>query len=311
MSMGRKISTKIGYAVIASVLAALIAGCGRAAPEPMEAYEEPAVQVVEVEGEMLAPQEPGGDTFAGGRDYAAVERLIIRNASLTVVVPDTEEALEQVNDLVNDLEGFIVESDKYQYQEGMRASVRLRIPAESLDVALDRIRELASEVRNENISGQDVTEEYVDRKSSLRHLEATEAKLLEFLDEAEDTEAALAVYEQLREVQAEIEQVKGRIQYLEDSAAMATVSLEIIPDELAQPIQVGGWHPEGTLRNAFESLVRVLQFLVDAIIVIVVLIIPVLIAIAIPVVGLILLVRTLVRRRRARKALKAEQESAD
>jgi Flp pilus assembly protein TadB len=103
-------------------------------------------------------------------------------------------------------------------------------------------------------------------------------------------------------VQAQIEQVKGRIQYLEQSAAMATVSLDIIPDELAQPIQVGGWHPEGTLRNAFQSLVRVLQFLVDAAIVIVVLVIPVLAAIAVPIAGLILLVRAIVRRRRARKA---------
>ncbi len=82
---------------------------------------------------------------------------------------------------------------------------------------------------------------------------------------------------------------------------MATVSLDIIPDELAQPIQVGGWHPEGTLRNAFESLIRVLQFLVDAIIVIVILVVPVLIVIAAPIVGLFFLVRAVVRRRRARK----------
>jgi Flp pilus assembly protein TadB len=126
--------------------------------------------------------------------------------------------------------------------------------------------------------------------------------LLEFLEEAEDTEAALDVYAQLRQVQAEIEQVKGRIQYLEQSAALATVHLDITPDELAQPIQVGGWRPQGTLRNAFQSLIRVLQFLVDALIVIVVLVIPVLVAIALPIAGLFLLVRAIVRRRRARKA---------
>ena len=315
--MGKRMSIKIVYGVIASVLALLIAGCARAAaPESMDVYEEPAMEAVEmetvIEGERaMAPGAPAGADFGGGGEYAAVERLIIRNASLTLVVPDTEAAMEEINDLVDELGGFIVEANKYQYQEGMRASVRLRVPAESLDAALDHIREMATEVRSENISGQDVTDEYVDRKSSLRHLEATEAKLLEFLEEAEDTEAALAVYDQLREVQAEIEQVKGRIKYLEESAAMATVSVEIIPDELAQPIQVGGWRPQGTLRNSFESLVRALQFLVDALIVIVVLIIPVLIMIAVPVVGLIFLVRAIVRRRRARKAKKAEQEVAD
>ena len=297
-------SKRIWHFVIASVLALVVAGCGRAAaPEPaMDLYEEPAgVPVAESEMEA-APAEPGT-----GNRYAAVERLIIRDAWLSLVVPDTEAALDEINDLVDELDGYVVESSVEQFQEGQRATVRLRIPAESLDAALDRIRDMATEVRGEDVSGTDVTEEYVDRKSSLRHLEATEAKLLEFLDEAEDTEAALAVYEQLRQVQAEIEQVKGRIQYLEQSAAMATVSLDIIPDELAQPIQVGGWHPEGTLRNAVQSLIRVLQFLVDAAIVIVVLIIPVLVAIAVPLVGLFMLVRAIIRRRRARKANKAKK----
>jgi hypothetical protein len=299
------VSRKIIYGVIASLLALAVAGCGRAAaPEPAMdvAYEAPAgVEFVEVEKEIEV-----AESGAGVGEYAAIERLIVRDASLSLVVPDTEAALDEINGLVDELGGYVVESSTYQYQEGLRASVRFRVPAEDLDVALDRIRALASEVRSQDISGKDVTEEYVDRKSSLRHLEATEARLLEFLEEAEDTESALAVYEQLREVQAQIEQVKGRIQYLEQSAAMATVSLDIIPDELAQPIQVGGWHPEGTLRNAFESLVRVLQFLVDAAIVIVVLVIPVLAAIAVPVVGLILLVRAIVRRRRARKAKTVE-----
>ena len=298
-------SRKIIYGVIASLLALAVAGCGRAAaPEPAMdvAYEAPAgVEFVEVESEVVV-----AESGAGVGEYAAIERLIIRDASLSMVVPDTEAALDEINDLVDELGGYVVESNTYQYQEGQRASVRFRIPAESLDVALDRIRALASEVRSQDISGKDLTEDYVGDKSSLRHLEATEARLLEFLEEAEDTEAALAVYEPLREVQAQIEQVKGRIQYLEQSAAMATVSLEIIPDELAQPIQVGGWHPEGTLRNAFESLVRVLQFLVDAAIVIVVLVIPVLAAIALPIAGLFLLVRAIVRRRRARKAKTVE-----
>jgi hypothetical protein len=300
---------KIVVGIITCFVALLVVGCSRAAaPEPaMEmAYEEaPAEPVFDAVEKESVVSELG--SRAG--DYAAVERLIIRDAWLSLVVPDTQAALDEIDDMVAELDGYVVQSSLEQYQEGKRASVQLRVPAESLDVALERIRGLATEVRSENISGQDVTEEYVDRKSSLRHLEQTEAKLLEFLDEAEDTEAALDVYAQLRQVQAEIEQVKGRIQFLEQSAAMATIRLEITPDQLAQPIQVGGWHPEGTLRNAFEGLVRVLQFLVDALIVIVVLILPVLIAIAIPVVGVIALMRALLRRRRARKASKVKDEA--
>ena len=289
---------KIAYSLIASILTLAVVSCSRAAaPPPMEPgqmeYEAPAEP--EIAATAAAPS-------ARAADYSGVERLIVRNARLDLVVPDTEATLDEINGLVDEMGGYVVESNVNQYQEGLRASVTLRVPAESLDAVLERIRGLATEVRGERISGQDVTEEYVDLQSRLRYLEATEARLLEFLEEAEDTEAALAVYEDLREIQADIEQVKGRMQYLEQSAAMATVILDIIPDELAQPIQVGGWHPEGTLRNAFQSLIRMLQFLVDAAIVIVVLVIPVLVVVAVPCVGLFYLVRAIVRRRRARKA---------
>ncbi len=294
--MGKKIT----YGVIASIMVLAIVGCASQAEPASEILYSEAPEVgrtVEVQEEMAVPAAPESAVA----DYATIERIIIRNASLSLVVPDTEAALDEINGLVDELGGYVVDSSIYQYQEGLRASITLRIPAESLDVALERVRGLATEVRNEHISGQDVTEEYVDLQSSLRHLEATEERLLEFLEEAEDTEAALDVYEHLRQVEAEIEHVKGRIQYLEQSAAMATVNLDITPDELAQPIQVGGWHPQGTLRDALQSLIRVLQFLVDAAIVIVILIIPVLAAIGAPLVGLFYLVRAIVRRRRARR----------
>ncbi|MCP4537059.1 MAG: DUF4349 domain-containing protein [Chloroflexi bacterium] len=299
---------KVVYSIIVFVLTLTIVGCATARESPMpmmDAYDAPG-EYAALEMEEAAVVEWDADdtstSNSGAADYSSVERLIIRNGSLSLVVPDTEAAVTEINDLVDKLGGYVVESSLYQYQEGMQASVMLRVPAENLDTALEQIRDLATEVRHESISGQDVTEEYVDLQSRLRYLEATEARLLEFLEEAEDTEAALAVYEQLQYIQSDIEHVKGRTQYLEQSAAMATISLDITPDELAQPIQVGGWHPDGTAREAFQALIRVLQFLVNAVIVIVILIIPALIAIAIPIAVLLFIVRAIVRWRRVRKA---------
>jgi hypothetical protein len=296
---------KIFCTVIVSVLALVVTGCGGYAAAPaqdMDVYELPAEEVVYVESEdAIAPGEPG----LGAGNYAAVERLIIRNASLDLVVKDTEDALDEINDLVDELGGWIVESSTYQYGEGTRASVTLRIPAEKLDAALEQIHGLAIEVQRENISGQDVTEEYVDLQSRLGHLEAVEEELLGFLEDAEDTEAAMAVFERLQMIQAEIEQVKGRIQYLQESAAMATISLDITPEVLAQPVQVKGWDPGGTFQNATRILVNVLQFLVDAAIVIGVVVVPALAVIAAPLVVLFFAVRGIIRWRRARKVKQA------
>ena len=293
---------KIASIAIAFILTLTVVGCAGSAQSPMmESYDAPAPMEDMASGEQNVASEPG----SGGANYSSVERLIIRNGSFSIVAPDTETALDEIAEMADELEGYVVESNKYQYQEGWRASVTLRVPAKSFDAALDRIRNLATEVRHENISGQDVTEEYIDLHSRLRYLEATESRLLEFLQEAEDTESALDVYEQLQRIQADIEHVKGRMQYLEQSAAMATITLDITPDELAQPIQVGGWNPKGTARDAIQSLVRMLQFLADALIVIVILVIPILLVIAIPLIGLFLLARGIVRWRRARKVSKA------
>jgi cytochrome c-type biogenesis protein CcmH/NrfF len=227
------------------------------------------------------------------------ERLIIRNASMDLVVEDTEAAVGQINALVDELGGFTVSSQMTSFDEGVRASLTVQVPAESLEVALTQMRALAEEVRRQSVSGQDVTEEYTDLQAQLRHLEATEARLLTFLDQAEDTEATLAVYGELRQVQSEIERIKGRIQYLEQSSALSTINVELTPDALARPISVAGWRPQGTLRNAVEALIRTLQFLVEALIWGMVYILPVfLLVFGLPILVLIWLVR---RRQRGRR----------
>jgi len=288
---------RIIVGLIAALLAFAFIGC---AANPM--LSEP-VREAPAEAPAPAGEAQKGDVDYGGQagDFQAIERLIIRNANLDIVVRDTESAVDEVNNLAEELGGYVIESSISEYQEGKEAYLRLRVPADRLDQALDQIYGLAEEVRRENVSGEDVTDEYVDLQSQLRHLQATEERLLTFMEEAEDTEAALEVYDRLQNIQAEIERTKGRMQYLEQSAAMATITLNITPSELAQPIEVGGWHPEGTLRDAFESLIRVLQFMGDALIVIIVLILPVLVIIALPLVGLFFLIRALVRRRRRKK----------
>ena len=245
----------------------------------------------------LADGEPTGAS-AG---FAAVltERLIIRNASLDLIVDDTEASVGQISQLVSELGGVVVSSQMTTFDEGVRASVTARVPAESFDNALQQMRALAKEVRRQTTSGEDVTEDHADLQAQLRHLEATEARLLNFLDEAEDTEATLAVFGELRQVQSEVERLKGRLQSLAQSSALSTISVELTPDALARPISVAGWRPQGTLRGAFEALLRTLQFLLDALIWVLVYFLPVfLLVFGLPILVLI----WLVRRRRQRPA---------
>ena len=284
--------------VLIGMAALLVAagGCAlRPAATPVPLPPQVGGAPIAVERNIAYPW--GSTDLAAADNVAITERMVVRTASLDLIVPDTERALDNIQAMARELGGYVVSVEAHQYQKGRQATVTLRIPAETLDSALDRLRAMATTVRRESVSGQDVTDQYVDLQSRLRHLEAKEKQLLEFLDRAEDTEAVLAVYEHLSATQAEIEQVRGRMQYLENQVALATVTVSLTPDAMAQPLETG-WNLPGTVRSAVEALLNVLEFFIKALIYIVIVILPALILIALPIAGIFLLVRWLVRRRR-------------
>lgn len=289
--------------VLAGALVLSAGACALTGQNALPAPQEPVPVPFAAEErvyEMAADAEPGAAS-AAATGSATTERLIVRTADVELIVPDTEQAMQDIQDLTAELGGYVVSSSAYQYEQGVTASLTLRIPAESLDTALGRLRDLATTVRRESVSGQDVTDEYVDLESDLRHLEAVEEQLLEFLAEAEDTEAALAVYYELSRIQGEIEHTIGRMQYLQNQVALATITVSLTPDALAQPLEVGGWNLPGTVRSAVEGLLGVLELFVKTLIYVVIVVLPGLLVFGAPVVGLVLLIRWMVRRVRSRR----------
>jgi hypothetical protein len=219
---------------------------------------------------------------------AAQERLVIKNADLAIVVNDPEARMQQIAALAVELGGYVVSSNLFQSYYGPNsievpeATVAIRVPSERLDEALERIKEGASDIQYENVSGQDVTSQYVDLQSQLKAKEAAEKKLLEILDEAQRAEDVLAIYLQVQSVQTEIEVLKGQIKYYEESAALSAISVRLIAEESSQPITVGPWTPGGAVKEAIEDLIRFAQNFVDFLIYFVLSILPALILMGIP-----------------------------
>jgi len=234
------------------------------------------------------------------------ERMIIYTGRLAIVVDDTSEAIDQIRGIVESLGGYV--SNSRSWYEGdpenelLHARMTIRVPAESLDQALSQIKALANKVQQEEMSGEDVTEEYTNLGAQLRNLEATETELRELLREVResqgDADQILKVHQRLTEVRGQIEQLKGRMQYLEHSVAMARVDIDILPEELKRPVIEPGWQPTKTLKNAARAFVTTLQVLV-ALLIWLVIFSPI---IAIPVV----IIRWILRRRRRRKATESK-----
>jgi hypothetical protein len=238
-------------------------------------------------------------------------RMVVYTVDMSIVVKDTQAALDQIERLTNEAGGYVVSAKTTQYEGGAYGNAVIRVPTEELDNVLAQLESLALEVRNLNKTGSDVTEEYVDLESRVKVLEAAEQELLELYQTRQaDGEVTdiLEVYQQLVAFREEIETLTGRMQYLEESSAMAKVTISITPDALAQPVQIGRWRPDGTAREALEVLVSSFQFLVDMLIWGVILVLPLALLVGGAIFGIGWLIR---RRRRAQPKEEAPTDASD
>jgi hypothetical protein len=280
-----------------------------AATEAPAFYPEPGVgfvagDAVGLEGGRAA-QAPSGE-IAVGQVPTTDERLVVQTAALSMVVGDPVAKATAIRQMAEAMGGYVVSSYVYKSTYGDagltadNASVMVRIPADRLEDALGQIKAGAVEVRSENVSGEDVTAQYVDLESRLRSLEATEAQLLEIMEGATKTEDALAVLNELKLIQGEIEAVKGQMKYYRESAAFSAISVELIPDVATQPIDTGGWEPQGTVKAAVEALIDALQWLGNVAIWLAICVLPIALILALP----IWLILRAARRRRAKATSK-------
>ena len=150
----------------------------------------------------------------------------------------------------------------------------IRVPSESLNQALDEIKADVVELQSESRSGQDVTQEYTDLSSRLKNLENTERQLTSIMEEARNTEDVLQVFNQLTQIREQIEVIKGQMKYYEQSAALSAISIRLVAEETIQPIEIGGWKPQGVVRDAVQTLVDFLQGFFEFIIWLVIVFLP-------------------------------------
>lgn len=233
----------------------------------------------------------------------AQERVILKTASLRIVVDAADSAMTQITNMAEAMGGWVVSSSTSMVrtadgQDVAQGSITIRVPAEKLNEALSQIKSGAGEIEYESVSGQDVTQQYVDLNSRLTNLEAAETQLRQIMEEARRTEDVLNVYNQLVSTRGEIERIRGQLQYFQEAAAYSSISIDVIPKAIEAPIQIAGWSPGRTVESALAALLNVLRFGADVLITVVVLGIPLVVIISLP----LWLVRRAWRRRGAQAA---------
>jgi len=199
--------------------------------------------------------------FAPGALPSNEERMIVRTGEMSLVVEDVVGAKDEITQLAARYDGYVVSSQISGEEQDMRGYISIRVPDDKFESALAELRDLAVRVTSESTASQDITEEYVDLQSRLKNAEATESQYLALLAKATDVEDILRIYERLSQVRREIEQIKGRMQYLERTSSMSLITVRLKPEATAKPLVRAGWNIVEIFKSAIRGLATAGQVL--------------------------------------------------
>jgi len=165
------------------------------------------------------------------------------------------------------------------------AAITIGVPVDEFEKVLSRLRGLALKVVDETAAGDDVTQQYVDLQSQLTNLEATRARIQEFLKDTKTVDEALRVNQELSNIEGQIEQIKGQMNYLNDRSAFSTITVNLEPElpvltptptptafPTATPIP---WNPGQTFGHAKNTVTVIYQGVGDFLIWLGVVILPI------------------------------------
>ncbi|MDD3421331.1 MAG: DUF4349 domain-containing protein, partial [Methanocellales archaeon] len=250
----------VAVVLFLALIACAFSGC--AEESPVETKSAPAPMPAPMPPTMTKQGDTAISVGGGTADYQYVdtntEQKIIQRASLSIEVVDFQASSNALILIVERSDGFV--SDSYSYVTGTgykRGDFTIRVPTDEFLSVISEIEQIGN-VKSKHTSGQDVTEEYIDLKARINNLERQEQRLLEILDMANTTQEVLVVEKEIWRVRSEIEQLTGRINYLENRIELATISVSLYEQE---PI-THSWGIRDAFRAAFEAFVSTIRGLI-------------------------------------------------
>lgn len=183
------------------------------------------------------------------------DRKIATDISMSLLVKNVNETSNNVIDLAVKNGGYLVNLNTNTGEFGSNSTVTIRVPSNQTKVIVEQLREMSVRVVSENISGYDITDQYVDYDAKLEGLNNTKTRFTEILNKAITIDEILRVQQAINDIQSQIDDVKGQLKYLSGISSTALFTVSISTDELSLPYSSNTpWRPMVILKNAVRSL---------------------------------------------------------
>jgi hypothetical protein len=147
------------------------------------------------------------------------DRVIIYNASLTIVSKKPDTTFAHIAEVAKKYNGYLLNISNYM--------ATIRVTSKNLKSALSDIENLGR-VKHKYLYSEDVTEEYRDNAIRLENAEKARGRYLELLQKAQNVDETIKVEKELERLNTDIDLLKGkqkRYEHLEEFSTI-TVSVE-------------------------------------------------------------------------------------
>lgn len=185
----------------------------------------------EVAGDEQVYDGNNAGTEISGDKSTVKKKKIIKDGNISVKTNNIEESKKNIDGLLQKLSAYYENEDMQNNDRSVSYDLKIRVPAYNFEKLIAGIENGKDEVKSKSIQARDVTEEYVDTETRLANKREYLKRYKELLSRASTVKDIIAIEENIRTLQEEIESKEGRLRYLSDQVAYSTLYLNIYKEK--------------------------------------------------------------------------------
>ncbi len=218
-------------------------------------------------------------TADAGASSPAIEssrsgRMVIRSGNISVNVENVDKATVDIRQLTESSGGYVENSqiDNITVPQPYNpngspgakevtekyANMTLRVPEAKFEVAFNSIKGMGKLI-SENMSGSDITSEYVDTEARVDNLKIQEQSLKQLMTKANNVDEILKIESELNRVRTDIDIKSGNLKNWDNLVKLSTIYIymkELKPEELKNVDMPGMWE------KAYRGFIKAINSIV-------------------------------------------------
>ncbi len=154
-----------------------------------------------------------------------LERMLIKKGNVEFKAEKLDDVSVKIKAATKKYDAYASQENEYKSSERISRNVTVRMPSKYFDAFLTNISEGVAYFDSKSIDVSDVTEEFLDVQARLKTKKELELRYLQLLNKANKVAEILEIEREIGTLRSDIESIEGRLNYLQDQAAMSTLTI--------------------------------------------------------------------------------------